>query len=182
MDRFNKRCLMDRKIVQLLINGKSFNRIARDHHVSKIRIRKVKEKALKAGYFDGREIPPTPEALYLKKAVEIGPYAELMIKTILLFGRGFVDTRQVWGILHLVKDYPKSQVENACKNAYECEQISYRSVLSFLNLLPVQENIKPMGENKFIRKTKEYFNGHTECNHQEVGATPVCPLTTKEKL
>ena len=148
-----------------------------------IRIRSsFQSKSIKKHHMEPFERIINDGSYHLKKAVEIGPYAELMIKTILLFGRGFVDTRQVRGILHLVKDYPKSQVENACKNAYECEQISYRSVLSFLNLLPVQENIKPMGENKFIRKTKEYFNGHTGCNHQEVGATPVCPLTTKEKL
>lgn len=94
---------------------------------------------------------------YLKQAEKIGTHTKELIKAILLAGNGFVDTRKVWGILILDKKYSADQIEKACKYALECGQLSYRTVLSFLTLMPIEkEEIKASKDNKFIRDPSEY--------------------------
>ncbi len=94
---------------------------------------------------------------YLKQARKIGPNAEEIIKSILLCGNGFVDTRKVWGILSLDKSFPLKEIDEACKHAMECDQLSYQKVLSFLNLSSSEyKEIPKSKNNKFTRDTKEY--------------------------
>jgi hypothetical protein len=94
---------------------------------------------------------------YIIKARKIGPNAEELIKSILLSGNGFLDTRKVWGILGLDKDYSKENIDKACKDALECGQLSYRTVITFLNLRPKDKEIIPKSKNnKFVRNMEEY--------------------------
>ncbi len=95
--------------------------------------------------------------ILLKKAGKIGDEVKKMIEAILLRGRGYVDTRAIWGILSLDKDYSKHQVNKACKYALECDQLGYQAVMRFINVMPKEEKLieKSIG-NKFIRDPKEY--------------------------
>ena len=77
---------------------------------------------------------------------------EEIVRSILLSGNGFVDTRKVWGILSLDKTYPLKKIDEACKFAMECDQLSYQTVLSFLRLLPEKKSDIPSSKNnKFTR-------------------------------
>jgi hypothetical protein len=64
MDHFIKKVLMDRKIVQALMAGDSFNQIAKTLHVGKRRIRAIHAKAKSLGYLNGKPLPPYPEAIF----------------------------------------------------------------------------------------------------------------------
>lgn len=64
MDRFMRKCVMDRKIVQLLIKETSFNKISKQLKVSKKRVRQINDMAKEEGYFDGKKLPPYPEAIF----------------------------------------------------------------------------------------------------------------------
>lgn len=65
---------MDRKIVELLMNGASVKRIARSMHVSKTRVRRLREQAKEHGYLTeeggrgGNGLPPYPEAIFSEAA------------------------------------------------------------------------------------------------------------------
>jgi transposase len=93
----------------------------------------------------------------LEKAKKIGLETEEMIKSILMRGRGYVDTRSIWGILSLDKDYGKEQINKACRYALECDQLGYQAVMRFINVMPKEEKLieKSVG-NKFTRDPSEY--------------------------
>ena len=94
---------------------------------------------------------------YLKLAGNIGPNVTELVRSILLTGNGFVDTRKVWGILSLDKDYSREAIDLACKESLECDQLSYRSVMTFLNLKSKgKDEIPKSKNNKFVRKMDEY--------------------------
>lgn len=96
---------------------------------------------------------------YLKRAEKLGPHVEELVRSILLSGNGFVDTRKIWGVLSLEKDHSKEAIDRACKEALECEQLSYRSVMTFLNLGPKEHKEIPKSKNnKFVREMDEYSN------------------------
>ena len=65
-----RRTLMDRKIVELLIGGAGVNSISRSLHVSKGRVRRLREQAKEYGYLSeqGRkglvEVAPYPGAVF----------------------------------------------------------------------------------------------------------------------
>jgi hypothetical protein len=64
MNRFMRKCVMDRKIVLHLIQNKSFNKISKLLKVSKTRVKKVKALAEKHGYLSGTELPSFPAPLF----------------------------------------------------------------------------------------------------------------------
>ena len=70
MTRQTRRQLVDRKIVELLVIGTGVNALMRNLHVSKRRIRALREKARAHGYLteDGQpgtvKLPPYPESLF----------------------------------------------------------------------------------------------------------------------
>jgi hypothetical protein len=65
MTKNNRRRLMERKIVEQLVSGKSFNGVCRDLKVGRNRVSHIREMAREYGYLDGsRPIPPYPEALF----------------------------------------------------------------------------------------------------------------------
>jgi hypothetical protein len=65
MTKKNRRRLMERKIVEQLASGKSFNGVCRDLKVGRNRVSHIREMAREYGYLDGsRLIPPYPEALF----------------------------------------------------------------------------------------------------------------------
>ena len=77
---------MDRKIIVRLIEGDSFNQIARDLKVGKKRIKRIFTKALIAGYITLlRPLPPFPEKLFPEKNVDENikktrsPYDEILL-------------------------------------------------------------------------------------------------------
>jgi transposase len=72
------------------------------------------------------------DSLYRQRSRKLGPDVERMIVTILHDGQGFIDTRKVWGILCLDKEYPAAAINDACRHALELKQHGYRTVLRFL--------------------------------------------------
>ena len=66
----SKRRRMDRKIVEFLMGGGSVKHIARSLHVSKTRVRKLREQAKECGYLNEQGgkgsavLPPYPEAIF----------------------------------------------------------------------------------------------------------------------
>ena len=56
---------MERKIVEQLVSGKSFNAVCRDLKVGRNRVSHLREMAREYGYLEGSTpIPPYPEALF----------------------------------------------------------------------------------------------------------------------
>jgi len=70
-----RRRLMDRKIVELLIGGAGVNSISRALHVSKRRVRRLREQAKEYGYL-------TEDSK--KGLVELAPYPEPFFQTRLM--------------------------------------------------------------------------------------------------
>jgi transposase len=71
-------------------------------------------------------------SLYRKRAAVLGPHVEQMVLRLLQLGRGFVDTRKIWGILSLDKRYAAQRIDRACRRALQLERLSYRTVKSLL--------------------------------------------------
>jgi len=82
MDRFMRKCALDRKIVQHLILNKSFNQITKELKVGKRRVRKVYDHGKKLGYLDGTSMPKFPQPIFEYKDVSTGnksPYDDLLL-------------------------------------------------------------------------------------------------------
>ena len=82
MDRFMRKCAVDRKIVQQLILGKSFNQITKDLKVGKRRVRDIHDQAEKYGYLSGTKMPDFPQPIFKYKDIQPGnksPYDELLM-------------------------------------------------------------------------------------------------------
>jgi len=95
--------------------------------------------------------------LYIEKAQKIGPFVQQFISEVLMLGRGFVDTRKVWGVLSLDKDYDSEDINLACKYTLEIESLSYQTVRSFLQLSKSKNfELKKSTNNKFVRNPDEY--------------------------
>jgi hypothetical protein len=99
-------------------------------------------------------------AFYIKRAGRIGPNAAKLVETILAAGQGFVDTRRVWGILSLDKNYKADQIDKACKVAYDIGDLSYQRVLALVRLSPSEKpaatQSKSETAHKFVRDLDEY--------------------------
>jgi hypothetical protein len=105
----------------------------------------------------------TEGSFYRKRAAKLGPYVEEIIVRLLIQGNGFIDTRKVWGILALDKKYLAYDINEACQKALSVDAISYRSVLTFLQLKAAgrQEEEKEVSKkdtlkSKFVRPIEEY--------------------------
>jgi hypothetical protein len=98
-------------------------------------------------------------AFYLKRAGKIGPFTAKLVETVLAAGQGFVDTRKVWGVLSLDKEYSADRIEKACRLALEMNEPSFRRVESLVKLVggdkpaPVETKAEA---HKFVRDLNEY--------------------------
>ncbi|MBF0558025.1 MAG: IS21 family transposase [Nitrospirae bacterium] len=102
-------------------------------------------------------------SFYRKRAAKLGPYVEEIIVRLLIQGNGFIDTRKVWGILALDKKYSADDINNACQKALSVDAISYRSILTFLQLKATGQQEENKGgftedikKSKFVRPIEEY--------------------------
>lgn len=71
-------------------------------------------------------------SIHRRSARKLGPDVEQLIVIILRRGQGFIDTRQVWGILCLDKEYTALAINAACQHALALKRHSYRAVLRIL--------------------------------------------------
>lgn len=76
------------------------------------------------------------DSIYRQNARKLGPFVEQMIVSVLRQGQGFIDTRKVWGILCLDKEYAPEAINAACKRALELKTHGYRAVRRFLKHAP----------------------------------------------
>jgi hypothetical protein len=100
---------------------------------------------------------------YRKRAAKLGPYVEEIIVRLLIQGNGFIDTRKVWGILSLDKKYSAEDINEACQKALSVDAISYRSVMTFLQLKAAgrqkdkkESSVTQTKTSKFVRPIEEY--------------------------
>jgi hypothetical protein len=93
------------------------------------------------------------KSLYRQRARQLGPHVEALIVILLEQGRGFIDTRKVWGILSLDKKYDAADINAACSVAIEMKCYSYRKVVGLLERgrTPSDKPIKAGVQNKFTR-------------------------------
>jgi hypothetical protein len=66
-----------------------------------------------------------------------------------------MDMRSIWGILSLDKKYTKKQIDDACKNCIEANQLGYRAVIRFIDYTPQAYEVAPE-KGKFVRSITEY--------------------------
>jgi transposase len=72
------------------------------------------------------------QSMYRTAARQLGPAVERMIVLIIERGHGFIDTRQVWGLLSLDKTFTGAEIDAACARALDINRVGYRAVLPFL--------------------------------------------------
>jgi hypothetical protein len=82
------------------------------------------------------------DSSYRQRAAALGPHVDEMILRLLARGRGFIDTRKIWGILSLDKRYTAGAIDAACRRALELDQLSFRAVKSFLELEAMAELVR----------------------------------------
>ena len=70
--------------------------------------------------------------MYRRRAAALGPFVDEMIMKLLARGQGFIDTRKIWGILSLDKEYTASEIDAACRRALELDLVGYRAVKGLL--------------------------------------------------
>jgi hypothetical protein len=137
---------MDGKLLEVYerINDPNVSKAAKSHHL------KPFERVMQDGAF------------YIKRAGKIGPWTTKVVETILERGQGFVDTRIVWGILSLDKNYSAERIERAAKLALEMGDPGYRRIAALIRLSP-DDGPKASGPNenkqrthKFVRDLNEY--------------------------
>ncbi len=97
------------------------------------------------------------------QALAIGPCVAQLVEKILLKGDGFIDYRRIWGILSLVKSYPKGEIDAACEDALLNDSLSYAAVKSYLVDASSAQALQAASEsppkdlpNRFTRNIKEY--------------------------
>ena len=94
------------------------------------------------------------DSIYRQSARKLGPFVEQMIVIVLRQGQGFIDTRKVWGILCLDKEYAPDAINAACQRALDLKTHGYRAVLRFLKQSPKTKH--SLAANK--RSTPSYDN------------------------
>ena len=99
-------------------------------------------------------------SIHRASARKLGPDVDTMVMNIFRRGQGFIDTRQVWGIICLDKDYPASAIDAACQHALELKRRSYRAVLRIL------ERTHPKPKTRTRKQASAKFN-HGALSHAE---------------
>jgi hypothetical protein len=117
MDYFMKRCFMDRKIVELLITKKSFNKISKQLKVGKMRVRKLSILAKEKGYLDGAPLPSYPQPLFdYSSEKKEGPVSE--IDALLLPYLEWIKERRQEAGWHLITVYEELPIKVSKSSFY----------------------------------------------------------------
>ena len=105
---------------------------------------------------------------YLSHAKRIGPHCEAFIKTLIMRGDGFVDTRILWGVLSLEKkNYSTDLIDQACGEAYHLGKFSSKYVEKVILDLLRQRHLKEKLESKKPLPTKYAGQGDEYSRHVE---------------
>lgn len=102
---------------------------------------------------------------YVERAGRVGPNVRLWVEEVLRQGRGFVDTRKVWGVLSLDKRYTAPEIDLACGRSLGLKSVSYRVVVRFLEnarlaaaarSVPTAAITAPVVAHRYARSMTEY--------------------------
>ncbi len=97
---------------------------------------------------------------YRQRARKLGPAVEELVVILLAQGQGFIDTRKVWGILSLDKQYPAPTIDSACRQALDMRSYSYRTVVHLVKRAacarPQDPAAHPAPSHKFTRDLAVY--------------------------
>jgi len=96
---------------------------------------KHQTKACKDHYCEPWEKTLSDHGHYLKRAASLGVHVEQFIHIVLARGEGFVDTKVVWGILSLDKEYEAKVIDKACQSALELSQVNLKTVRQLLKIM-----------------------------------------------
>jgi len=116
-------------------------------------------KSTKPAHLKPWERAMSNHSIYHKRAKELGPNAEELVRRILRQGYGFVDTRKIWGILSLDKSYPASSIDEACRKALAMDSPSFRTVKGILEVGPkpvLDGPLRRLEEYRFVRPLSVY--------------------------
>ena len=104
-------------------------------------------------------------SLYRQRAAKLGPSVDAMVLALLKQGHGFIDTRKIWGVLSLDKNYTAEKINAACERALKLGVLSYRAVRNLLEAEKdreaaaaclVQARKAAPGKHKFVHPLSEY--------------------------
>ena len=119
-----------------------------------------RSKQTKPGHLKPWERALSDHSVYRKRARQLGPAVEELIVILLTQGQGFIDTRKVWGILSLDKQYVAADIDAACRSALDMKSYSYRKVVGLLKSAQASTavNAAPVARppNKFTRDLSVY--------------------------
>lgn len=94
---------------------------------------------------------------YIARAEKLGSNVSRFVQIILARGEGFVDTRVVWGLLTLDKNYGNDEIDKACASAIELSSVSLRTLKSLLKIhAKPKPKIETQPTGKFTRPMSEY--------------------------
>lgn len=118
-------------------------------------------KAIKDHYKETWEKTLEDQSHYIKQAEKLGGNVSRFIQIVLARGEGFVDTRIVWGVLTLIKEYDAVEIDRACLAAIEISSVSLQTLH---RLLRIHSKAKSKSEEsdykttggKFERPMSEY--------------------------
>ena len=91
-----------------------------------------RSKSTKPQHMNPWEKAMRDDSIYRRRAAVLGSGVEAMVLALLKQGDGFVDTRKIWGILSLDKEYAAERIDSACARALELGLVGYRAVLNIL--------------------------------------------------
>lgn len=92
----------------------------------------IGSKYMKPHHYSSLDILLQNHGPLIESAEKKGEYIKKLIVSIVSLGRGFVDTRKVFGILNLDKKYSLKDLNEACEFAFRNDDLSYRAVLNYL--------------------------------------------------
>lgn len=125
-----------------------------------------RSKSTKLQHMSPWEKAMKDDSIYRRRAARLGAGVEAMVMTLLKQGQGFIDTRKIWGILSLDKQYPADKIDAACGRALKLGLVGYRAVLNILaaeEARRVMEShceempaAKPAGDYKFLHSLSAY--------------------------
>lgn len=105
---------------------------------------------------------------YITHARRISPHCEALIKTLILRGEGFVDTRILWGVLSLEKKkYPVDLIDQACGEAYRIGKFSSKYIEKIILEVLKQKHLKNTFENNKPKPTAYAGHGDEYSRHIE---------------
>jgi transposase len=104
-----------------------------------------RSKSTKPYHLKPWERAMTDDSFYRERARKIGPSVEEMVVKIIRKGQGFINTRVIFGLLSLDKNYKAAEIDTACRQALATDRLSWRWVKDLLDAAQLAEAQREAG-------------------------------------